>query len=248
MNLLTIIILGALQGVLEWLPVSSQGMLTVIMTALGEDPSIALDYSLYLHIGTMLAAIIYYRKEFYEMIKEGKLLKFVIITTFFSGLIGGALYFSVKRISEGIGIRMLGLIGLALIVTGIMQLKKKKGFKELPSNKDAVITGLTQGLSVIPGISRSGITISTLLFRNIKGVSAIKLSFILSVPLVLIANIGLELMDSPSVSWEISYGIVTAFVIGLLTIKALTALAEKINFGKFCIAMGLLTMIPALII
>lgn len=247
MNLLTIIILGALQGVLEWLPVSSQGMLTIIMTALGEEPSIALDYALYLHIGTMLAAIIYYRREFYDMIRAGTLLKFVIITTFFSGLVGGALYFSVKKISEGIGTGFLGVIGLALIITGILQLKKKKGLKELPSNKDAVITGLTQGLSVIPGISRSGITISTLLFRNIKGTSAIKLSFILSVPLVLIANIGLELMDSPAVSWEISYGIITAFVIGLLTIKALTTLAERVNFGKFCIAMGLITMIPLLI-
>jgi len=248
MNVLTIIILGALQGLLEWLPISSQGMLTLIITALGENPSLAVDYAVFLHAGTAMAALVYYRKEFKEMMLEGTLLKFTIIATLLTGLIGGSLYFVVKGLSESIGVGVIGLVGAALIVTGLLQLKKKKGLKKEPGKYDSVITGAAQGFSIIPGISRSGVTTSTLLLRNFKGSTALKLSFILSVPAVLGAQVGLGLLQSPVITWEGAWGLMTSFIVGLLTIKALTTLAKKINFGKFCIAMGLITLIPALLL
>jgi len=248
MNIVTLMILGALQGLLEWLPVSSQGMLTLLMTLLGETPSIALDYAIFLHAGTMLSALVYYRNEFKAMIKEGTLLKFAFITTLLTGLIGGALYLLVKDITEIFGTSFILIIGLALLFTGFLQLRKKsKGLRNEPNTQDAVITGLAQSLSIIPGISRSGITTSTLLFSKFNGVTALKLSFILSVPVVLIAQIGLGLLESPALTWEGFWGLMTAFIVGLITIKALTTLAQKINFGKFCIAMGLITLIPTIL-
>jgi undecaprenyl-diphosphatase len=247
MNVLTIIILGAVQGLLEWLPISSQGMMVALMTLLGENPSLAIDYAIFLHSGTMLAAIIFYRKEFKEMVLKGTLLKFVLITTILTGVIGAVLYFTLKNISEVIGAGFISIIGLALIITGVMQLKKKKGLRSKPNNKDAVITGVAQGFSIIPGISRSGTTISTLLFSNFKGAMALKLSFILSVPAVLVAEIGLSLLKSPAVTWQGVWGLMTAFITGLLSIKALTKVAEKVNFGKFCIVMGLIMTTAILI-
>lgn len=247
MNALTLVILGALQGVLEWLPVSSEGMLVAVITLLGENPSTAIDYALFLHAGTMMAALLYYKKEFKEMILEGTLLKFTLIVTLVTALIGGILYFMLRTISSLIGAWIITLIGGALIVTGLMQLKKKKGLKTKPTNSDAVITGIAQGFSILPGISRSGTTISTLLFKGFKGSTAIKLSFILSVPAILIAQTGLGLMNSPAITWQGVWGLMSSFVIGLITIKALTKAAKKVNFGKFCIIMGIIMIITILI-
>ncbi|MBD3312104.1 UDP-diphosphatase [archaeon] len=247
MNILTLIILGALQGLLEWLPVSSEGVLVAIITLLGENPSIAIDYALFLHAGTMLAALVYYRKEFKEMILEGTLLRFTIIVTVITTIIGGALYFTLRNISSLIGAWIITLIGGALIITGLLQLKKKKGLKTKPDNKDALITGAAQGFSIIPGISRSGTTISTLLFKGFKGSTALKLSFILSVPAILIAQAGLGLMSSPAVTWQGFWGLMTSFVVGLASIKALTRVARRVNFGKFCIIMGIVMITTILI-
>jgi len=247
MNVLTLMILGIIQGLLEWLPVSSQGMLTLIMTLLGEAPSVALDYAIFLHAGTMLAALVYYRNEFLAMIKEGTLLKFTLVTTLITGLIGGVLYLTLRNISESIGTGVIAVIGAALIITGLLQLNKKKGLKREPGKYDALITGVAQAFSIIPGISRSGTTTSTLLFRGFNGATALKLSFILSVPVVLIAQLGLGLLESPAMSWQGVYGLMTSFIVGLITIKGLTIIAQKINFGKFCIAMGLITLIPAIL-
>lgn len=247
MNLLTLVILGALQGLLEWLPVSSEGVLVAIITVLGGDPSIAIDYALFLHAGTMLAALIHYRKEFKEMILEGTLLKFTIIVTLLTTIIGGVLYFTIRNISVLIGAWIITLIGGALIITGVIQLKKKKGLKTKPGSNDALITGIAQGFSIIPGISRSGATISTLLFKGFKGSTALKLSFMLSVPAIIIAQLGLGLMNSPALTWHGFWGLMTSFVVGLLSIKALTRVARRVNFGKFCIVMGIV-MITTIII
>jgi len=249
MDVLTIIILGALQGLLEWLPVSSQGMLTIIMTLIGESASTALDYALFLHAGTMMAALVYYRKEFKEMLTKGVLFKFVFITTLVSGALGGALYFAVKGLSESIGAGLIAVVGAALIVTGALQLKKKKsGLRKEPTTKDAVITGLAQGFSIIPGISRSGTTTSTLLFSGFNGLTALKLSFILSVPVVLVADIGLGLLESPVITWDGALGLVASFIVGLASIKLLMNVAKRVNFGKLCIAMGAIMMLSLLTI
>lgn len=248
MNALTIMLLGIVQGLLEWLPVSSQGNLVLLLTWLGESPSIAIDYAIFLHAGTMLSALVYYRHDFKLMLCNGQLLKFTLIATALTAVIGGLLYFSVKTISELLGQGVIVLIGIALLFTGALQLRTRSKSKQKiePSPLDSVITGLAQSLAVVPGISRSGITTSALLLRDFKAGTALKLSFIISVPAILIAEIGLGLMESPALSINGLWGLITAFITGLLTIKALTTIAQKVNFGKFCIIMGLITLIPAI--
>lgn len=241
MNIFTLMLLGALQGLLEWIPVSSQGVITLILTLLGSSPNEAVNYAIFLHAGTMLAALIHYRHEFKEMLTKGTLLRFTVTVTLLTLVIGVPLYLFLENASETGGLVLITLIGIALIITGSMQLKKKKaGVRHEPNRTDSIITGLAQGASIIPGISRSGMTTSTLLFRGFKGETAIKLSFILSVPAVLVAEIGLQVLKGSTYAVEGFWGLIPSFLVGLLGIKAMTALARKINFGKFCILIGIL--------
>ncbi|MFH1294455.1 MAG: undecaprenyl-diphosphate phosphatase, partial [Candidatus Aenigmatarchaeota archaeon] len=109
--------------------------------------------------------------------------------------------------------------------------------------------GLLQGLSVIPGISRSGITVSGFLLRGYKSDDALRLSFLMSIPAVLAAEIGLGLLGSlPDITIaEVLIGIVTSFFVGILSIHLLIEVAKKTRFWAFCIVMGLLAVVPALI-
>lgn len=239
MDTLTLIIMGVIQGIFEWIPISSQGIITIILTLLGNNPIEAMNYAIFLHGGTALAAIIYYRKEFKEMLTKGKLLGFIVTVTLLTLVIAAPLYLFFNYANEIGGLLFVSGIGVALIITGTIQSKKKViGVKEKPSRKDAIITGIMQGFSIIPGISRSGMTISTLLFRGFKGETAIKLSFLLSVPAVLIAEIGLGILNGTRLYVDGLWGLLTAFFVGLIGIKAMTNIAKKVNFGVLCIIIG----------
>ena len=259
--MLNAIIFGILQGIFEWLPISSQGNLVLVMVGLlGIDSSSAMNYAVFLHTGTLLAAIVYFRKEIVDLLKHlpkyrpksshelDKVTNFLVVSTLLTGLIGFPIYKTLQNINLP-GEYFIGLIGLALIVTGLIQKNAKKSelinYKKT-STKDGILLGLAQALSAIPGISRSGITTSTLLFRKYKPKNALRLSFLMSVPAIFGAEIGLSLIDgfgSLAIS-DIIIGIVCAFISGLLTIHALIKIAEKVDFWKFCIFLGILAITP----
>jgi len=246
MNALLIVILGVLQGLLEWIPISSQGNLVILMTSLfGVSVNEALSISIYLHTGTMLAAIVYYRREIKSLFKSRnkELLNFFLIATLITAVVGGLLYFFVRGLSTVLGSYFIALIGISLIITGLIQWRRTQGYKSETDNKDALITGIAQGFSIIPGISRSGVTTSTLLFRGLNASTAIKLSFMLSIPAILIAEIGMGVLEGFVISAEALLGIGAAFVTGLLMIGLLTRLAQKLKFAKMCIILGALSLI-----
>ena len=253
------IILGAVQGITEWLPVSSKGINILILLHTTQMPlAEALRFAIWLHIGTLFAALIYFRRDVFSVVRylpnyfkrdsgtahSSALTTFLIITTVISGALGGPLLiFGITRLTFPEGYAF-GIIGIFLIATGLLQKFsiRSSGTKTATGIKDAVVLGVVQALSVFPGLSRSGLTVSALLFRGYEPGHAIKLSFLMSIPLVLFAEIGLNLFWGASFDWVSVSGIIVAFVFGILTINALLKLAKRIRFWKFCIILGLLSM------
>ncbi|MBU0893919.1 MAG: undecaprenyl-diphosphate phosphatase [Nanoarchaeota archaeon] len=263
-TILQYLILGAVQGITEWLPLSSSGMLVLILANFFNitSASALVTTSLFFHLGTSLAAIVYLRKEisrFFKTIfnyKNSKLedknvLKFLIVSTLISGILGIILvmlfyYFTHIELT---GKTISFAVGLMLLFTGIIQIKKRKiGLRKAKNLKtgDSVLLGLVQGIAALPGLSRSGITVSTLLLRKFDDTTALKLSFLMSIPIVLIANIFLNIPNLILTSTAI-YGLLASFVFGILTISFLMKLSKKINFSWFVIIFAILMLLSVFV-
>jgi undecaprenyl-diphosphatase len=246
------LILGFLQGITEWLPISSQGMVTIAGPGLGLEKNVVSDLAIWLHLGTLLAAIIYFRKDLVQLVrlKKKRLLRFLIISTVVSAVIGGPLYLWFREVlglaSE---LTIMALVGAFLIITGLVQHRSKSGMrreKEI-EDKDSLFGGIAQGLAALPGISRSGMTMSALLFSGFQSQAAIRLSFLMSIFGVTAAQIGLQLRGGFEISIEALVAMLVTLIVGLLTIDLFLKLAKRINFGRFCIFLGSLTIAASVI-
>jgi len=245
------LILGAIQGITEWLPVSSSGVLTLVsLIFFGKTLEASFSLALFLHIGTFLSALVYFWKDVISILKreDRKVFNYILISTIVTGVVGIPVAVLFYRTFSGLAAGVaVSLIGVFLIITGLAQIKKTSG-KIRPKNKitnsDAVVVGALQGISVLPGLSRSGLTIAGLLFRKIKETDALKLSFLMSLPVVLGGNIILNFLDDGMEFSTVSFvALATAFVVGLLTIKTLIQISRKINFGWFAFGFGVLTLV-----
>lgn len=239
------IIMGIIQGIAEWLPISSEGLIILIKSSFFSGGGIEnmVKQALFLHLGTFFAALIYFRKEIISLIqlKSRKLLVFLVTATLISGLLG----YGLLNLLANLPARTITLvIGLLLLLTAGFQLKAKKGeYKERNDLTvgDGILLGLVQGASVLPGLSRSGLTVSTLLLRKFKSSEALTLSFLMSLPVVLGGNIVLNL-DKFVLSSELVWGLIFSFIFGFLTIDLLLKLSKKINFGYFVLFFGLIVI------
>jgi len=241
MDLFQAVFLGLMQGITEWLPVSSQGQTIIAGIELfGISPEKAFSYAVFLHAGTMLAALLYFRKEIKEIIlmKEKNLLQFIVIAVLSTAVTGIPMYLFLEQISFSSFYLSL-LIGLMLLITGFLQWKKKEQKTAGETKKNAFLLGLGQGFSVLPGISRSGITTSVLLFTGFSPEKAFKLSFLLSIPSVFLAEVLFGLKEGIQFETNLLIAIFVAFVAGYLSIKYLIVFAKKINFSYFCFALGI---------
>ena len=224
MELLKAIFLGFIQGVAEFLPISSSGHLAIFKNVLGFDTDTGLLFDVLLHLGTLAAVFVVFWKDIWELVKEG----FAIIGQFFKSLFGClfkkqkwqpvvttpyrrfVMMVLVSTIPTGImGILLEGAInsasatlivpGILLLINGIQLLISDR----LPDGKlteadapygKAAIVGIAQGVATFPGISRSGTTITACLACGFKREFAVKYSFIMSIPAILGALV-LELLD-----------------------------------------------------
>ncbi|MFH1801406.1 MAG: undecaprenyl-diphosphate phosphatase [archaeon] len=256
------LLLGAVQGITEWLPISSSGIVILLNANFFgvSDIGRLLHIALFLHLGTFFAALIYFRKDVAELISalfkykysddsSKKTLKFLIISTMISGVVGLIILktlISFESQFEITGKIITGLVGVMLLFTGIIQIKiRGRGLKNPRSlkNTDGILLGAVQGASTLPGISRSGITVSSLLLRNFDDTTALRLSFLMSLPIVLIGNLFLNLQDFfKVVNSTAIYGLLASFIFGILTIHGLIKISRKINFGWFALIFALLML------
>lgn len=259
------IILGIIQGITEWLPISSSAMTTLVLSNFFGITSLdfLIKTSLFLHLGTFLAALIYLRKDVLQLFKtlfnyrksdehDRKLFNFILTSTLISGFIGIIiikLLLNFESFVNLTGKTISLIIGILLLITGFLQLSsRKKGNRKILNlnSKDNILLGIAQGFSSLPGLSRSGITVSTLMLRKIENSSALKLSFLMSLPIVLAGNILLNIGDTV-ISANAFYGLIASFIFGLLTISGLVKISKKINFGWFVLIFAVLMIISIFI-
>ena len=259
MNIIHSILLGLIQGITEWLPISSEGQSMLFMMGfLGISPEDALSLAIFLHLGTTFAVILKFRSRFVDIVRlrssyDSQLFKILLISTIATGITAIPLFFLIKAFTHGDAVMLL--IGVMLIITGILlgtPGRRAPGYKQMEDMnvKEMVFLGLAQGLSILPGISRSGTTITFLLLDRMNQKDALEVSFLISVPAVLGA-VTLSLLTSPSqLSLPLNDALLmisTSFIAGYATIDALLRFAERLNFSKFCMILGLLTITFALL-
>jgi undecaprenyl-diphosphatase len=239
----------------------------------GVSPTVAYSLAIWLHLGTSLSVLLKFRTDFIEIFQslfetpsEGShnsVVKrnWVIIATIGTGISGVPTYFLFKFFLEDVYIAAHGdiitlVISGFLIITGIVLLLRKKisGIKEIGAlnenlfQKDGFLAGLVQGFSVLPGISRSGITVSAILMEKYTQKDALTLSFLISVPAVFGSILVDIIFGQGSIFGTldiITIVIITivSFLVGYATIEFFLKLARKIEFGYFCIVYGVLSYV-----
>lgn len=285
MTLLEAILMGILQGVAEFLPISSSGHLALFKGFFNINTETGLLFDVLLHLGTLVAIFIAYWKDIKELIIEGFTIVGLFITNLvigFSRITGSKKNFKpiittpyrrfvmlviVSTIPTGIiGIMFESVIeaasatmlvpGLFLILTGILltiadRVKVGKKNEAAATYKDAGLIGLAQGIATMPGLSRSGTTITACLLCGFKKDFAVKYSFIMSIPAVLGALV-LQLKDFNQISVTsidlVNYGVgtVIACVVGYISIRTMLVIVRGKKFKFFayyCFIIGLVAII-----
>ncbi len=207
-------------------------------------------YALWLHVGTLPAALVVFRTEVSHIIVEirrnplvpSPLLSFLVISTLLSAMLGLLLLLILGQISGLVGTSAMGLIGIFMLVNGAIQLRRthpENRERSTLSIPDSILSGIAQGFSVIPGLSRSGLTVATLLGRGIDKREALVLSFLMSIPASMGASLYSALNYDLVISAELIVAAAVAFVAGIVTIQILLKIAQRVNFGIFVILVGL---------
>lgn len=219
--MIEIFILSLIQGITEFIPVSSSSHLIIVAEFFNfESKSLAIDVSV--HIGSFLAVIFYFRKEIYNFINN----KDLFFKIFFSSLPVIMVGYALVKFNLIDYLRNIKVIGWTTIIFGILlyisdQFKISKNIKKNFTYKSAVFIGIFQIFSLIPGVSRSGITISASRFLNYKRVDSAKISFLLSIPtlaavsafgiynLIYFENINFSLINLLSIFFSFLFSLVT---------------------------------------
>lgn len=278
-QLLYSLIIGIIQGVSEWLPISSKTQIIVSSTYLLKLTfQQAYTFGLFMEIGTLTAAIIYFRKDLVKLVHvllgskdemKRKLFFYVLVVTVITGVIAAPLYVIADSVTGiALGIPML-VLGLVLIFDAVFirysRRRQEKGFAlrklENLTLKDYLLIGISQGISALPGVSRSGITTSAMLLLNIEPDEAFRLSFVAGI-FAAAGAFGLTLIVSTSnVAASIAgigligliIAIIVSTIISLFLIDFLIKVAgkQKITYltaalGAIAIGSGLLYLVLGL--
>ena len=272
MTFLSSFLLGLVQGIAEFLPISSSGHLAIAQNLLGmsDAGTVPEFFDVLLHLGTLVAVFVAYWADIKDMVLEffrgaGDLIHHStpnpvpparrLILLIILGTLPLFVVLPVKDAVQSLSNSMV-FIGAALIVTGGLlfvsdRVKKGRKNERTATWLDVLIVGLGQAIATMPGISRSGMTITTGCFVGFERKFAVRFSFLLSIPAVLGANI-LSLADAAKagINWaEVPVylvGVVTAAVVGYLCIRLLRFIADRGKFGAFayyCWAVGVLTLV-----
>lgn len=275
MNLIQAILMGIVQGLSEFLPISSSAHLVFTSNFYKVAADVPLHaqsnqevfFDIMVHLGTLIAVIIFFRKDLIKIIKafcnaissknwsdnEAQLGLYIIFGTIITAIVAIPLNeFAAFLVYKP------ELVGAFLIITGIVLFfsehmsKHTENKKASVDFKTSVIIGLTQGLAAIPGFSRSGWTIAAGLFKGLDRITAARYSFLLSIPIILGASmvyplVEIDIKEAMTYNWlAIFTGTIVSGIVGYLCIKYFMKFLSKFSmniFGWYCLIMGLFTMI-----
>ncbi|MEW5955770.1 MAG: undecaprenyl-diphosphate phosphatase [Candidatus Micrarchaeota archaeon] len=248
MELFPALVLGLVQGITEWLPVSSSGHLVITRELLGIAASPAFDVAL--HAGTLIAVLAVFWKEFLEMFRAllrldfnchaGKTIALIVLATIPAAVVGVLFNDFFESLFSN-----LAAVGTALVFTAILlyAASKTSGNKEV-GKKQAALIGVAQAVAIAPGISRSGATIAAGMLAGVDKLKAARFSFLLSVPITLGASL-FEMRKASLLELEPAatvLGIAVAAAVGFASIKLLLKLVKESRlqwFAYYCWLVGL---------
>ncbi|WP_299313444.1 undecaprenyl-diphosphate phosphatase [uncultured Aquimarina sp.] len=259
MEIIDAIILGIIQGLTEFLPVSSSGHLELGKAILGDKsvPEESLLFTVILHFATALSTIVVFRKDIWEIIKG--LLKFkkndetmfslrIIVSMIPAVLIG--LFFE-EQLEQLFGGNIM-FVGFMLIITAVLLwlADKAKNTAKIVTTSNAFVIGIAQAIAMLPGISRSGATISTSVLLGNDKTKAARFSFLMVIPLIF-GKIGKDLLSgdftiSTGSGTPLILGFIAAFISGLFACTWMISLVKKSKlsyFALYCIVVGVVAII-----
>lgn len=248
-NLLEAVLLGIVQGLTEWFPISSSGHLVIVQQLFGVP--VPLLFDVMLHCGTLLAVFAFFWEDIFKILSaalrmdfksdDAKLGLLILLATFPISLVGFFLYDLIAPLFNS-----LFAVGAALVATGCMLYATKffRNGQEL-NPKNALFIGISQAVSLVPGISRSGITISSAVFRGIDRQQAFTFSFLLAIPVIIGAN-AFELYraaaeDFSAINLEMLFGTVIAAIVGYFSLMFLRDILKRNKlhfFAYYCWILG----------
>lgn len=224
-NIISALILAVIQGITEWLPISSSGHLVLFEKILNYQGSLEFDVAL--HFGTLMAVFVYFGKDIIDIIKDffsfkfktenGKTGVLLIVATIPAALVG---YFLKDYIELTFNNLIVTAIGFA--ITGIVLLIASLDLKQKKRNAsyfDSFLIGCAQAISIIPGISRSGSTMSTGIILGLNQKTAARFAFLMAIPIILGANI--LSIGNKTIPTELFWATLISFMIGLASIHIL---------------------------
>lgn len=265
MNLIDAIILGILQGLTEFLPVSSSGHLEIGKVLLGLKLSgdESLMFTVVVHFATAAATLVVYRKEVIDIIRglfefksneQTKFVGLILLSMVPAGIVGLLFEEEIEALFEG----NIAFVGAMLLVTGLLLFiaDKSKSSSKSISPLNAFLIGVAQAIAILPGISRSGATISTSVILGIDRDRAARFSFLMVIPVILgkiILDAGDLIQEASAVEsptqipfYVLFTGFIMAFVVGILACKLMIAMVKKAQlkyFSFYCFVVGFISIV-----
>ena len=258
MDLVSALILAIVQGITEWFPISSSGHLIIVEKLLGESSGLLLEVAL--HFGTLMAVFAYFSKDIVDITKDilsgkwgtpnarlGFLLILSSVPAGFVGYFARDYFDSIFSTLASVGIGF-GITAMLLFIAGTHQGARKKLDKFSPFR--VLLIGFAQAVSILPGVSRSGSTISSGILLGLDEKSAMRFSFLMSIPVVLGASL-LTLGNVKELSLSFLPASLVSFVVGLVSIhfvftKGLNKRKNFVWFGIYCLLLSILILSIAL--
>lgn len=250
MTVLQAFVLGMVQGLTEFLPISSSGHLILVPKLLGWQPH-SLDFDVILHLATLLAVVAYFWRDWLRLLRErSPFLLLLVAASVPTAIVGLAFNQAIEEQLRGVTLVAALLLTVALVLGAAEVLGTRRDGLEKVDLRRAMFIGCAQALSLLPGVSRSGITMSAGMFSGLTREAAARFSFMLGTPVIL--GIGLvksaDLVrhgDSGTSGLALAVGFVTAALVGVLTIRFLLAFLQRRSLWPFIgyrAALGLLLL------